>query len=232
MRVHWLSVALVLQCWLLLVLLLSCSAADSTTLNSAGQSIHDIKGIPQVTKKGNPLLMLMEPALPALKYMLPLVALLALPELLSTALTSLRGIAAMNAGAYTVQARRRGRRGTMDGGRGGGAVPGGIDYIQGAQQMITLLTRLDEAVQRYGQQDASCQLKAMCEFHRSAMSPEAGTVAKNIISMLKADGRVERSAMPDDQKAAMQDFLKAAQNGLHQRNCSRIYSDCHDTTTT
>ncbi|KAL3190209.1 hypothetical protein MRX96_019754 [Rhipicephalus microplus] len=208
MRVQWLSVSLVLHCWLLLVLLLSCSAADSTTLNSAGQSIHDIKGIPQVTKKGNPLLMLMEPALPALKYMLPLVALLALPELLSTALTSLRSMAAINAGAYTVQARRRGRRGTMDGGLGGGAVPGGIDYIQGAQQMITLLTRLDEAVQRYGQQDASCQLKAM------------------------ADGRVERSAMPDDQKAAMQDFLKAAQNGLHQRNCSRIYSDCHDTTTT
>ncbi|XP_065289133.1 uncharacterized protein [Dermacentor albipictus] len=233
MRVHWLSVALVLHCWLLLILLLSTSAADSTTLNSAGQSIHDIKGMPQVTKKGNPLLMLMEPALPALKYMLPLVALLALPELLSSALASLRGMAAMNAGAYTVQARRRGRRGVMDGGpaRGGRAAPGGVDFMQGAQQMMTLLARLDEAVQRYGQQEAACQLKAMCEFHRSAMSPEAGTVAKNIISMLKADGRVERSAMPEDQRAALQDFLKAAQNGLHQRNCTRIYRDCHETTT-
>ncbi|XP_049518788.1 uncharacterized protein LOC125943488 [Dermacentor silvarum] len=188
-----------------------------------------------VTKKGNPLLMLMEPALPALKYMLPLVALLALPELLSSALTSLRGMAALNAGAYTVQARRRGRRGVMDGGRarggGSGPAPSGVDFVEGAQQMMTLLARLDEAVQRYGQQEAACQLKAMCEFHRSAMTPEAGTVAKNIISMLKADGRVERSAMPEDQKAALHDFLKAAQNGLHQRNCTRIYRDCHETTT-
>ncbi|KAH9372032.1 hypothetical protein HPB48_022713 [Haemaphysalis longicornis] len=146
----------------------------------------------QVTKKGNPLLMLMEPALPALKYMLPLMALLALPELLSTALSSLRGMAAMNAGNYAVQARRRGRRGVRDadgfmmGGAAGRAMPSGVDYMEGAQQMMALLSRLDEAVQRYGQQDAACQLRAMCEFHRSGgMSPEAGSLAKNIIAMLK-----------------------------------------------
>ncbi|XP_077513496.1 uncharacterized protein LOC144124589 [Amblyomma americanum] len=231
MRAHWASVVLVVHCWLLLFLLLSTSAADSTTLNSAGQSIHDIKGVPQVTKKGNPLLMLMEPALPALKYMLPLMALLALPELLSTALTSLRGMAALNAGSYVVQARRRGRRGVLDGRRAGAGAPSAVDFVEGAQQMMALLARLDEAVQRYGQQEAACQLKAMCEFHRAGMSPEAGTVAKNIISMLKADSRVERSAMPEEQKAALQDFLKAAQNGLHHRNCTRIYNDCHETTT-
>lgn len=155
----------------LLLLLVTClfletTGTDFTTLNSAGQSIHDIKGgaATTITKKGNPFLMLMEPALPALKYMLPLMALLALPELLSTALNGLRGVAGFNTG-YGVQAR--GRR----------SAP--VDFVDGAQQMMSLLSRLDEAVQKYGTQEASCQLKAMCELHKGGMSPEAGIIAKD-----------------------------------------------------
>lgn len=158
--------------FLLACLLLATRATDLTTLNSAGQSIHDIKGgaATTITKKGNPLLMLMEPALPALKYMLPLMALLALPELLSSALSGLRGVAGFGQG-YGVQAR--GRR----------SAP--VDFVEGAQQMMSLLSRLDEAVQKYGSQEAACQLRAMCELHRGGMSPEAGVIAKNLISLLK-----------------------------------------------
>lgn len=40
------------------------------------------------------------------------------------------------------------------------------------------------------------------------------------------EARLERSSFPSNTKAVLKDFLKAARNGLQQRDCAAIYYKC------
>lgn len=195
-----------------------------TGLNSAGQSLQDLHGgastanaaAASPTRVTNPILALMQPALPALKYFIPLVALLALPDLLRTL-----GLAGLNAGFGN---NARGRR---------SAPPtGGEGFVEGAQQMLTLMSRVDEALLRYHRIDEGpCRLRALCELHRNGLGPQLGAVAKNLLNVLRVESRAQRSTIPDDTKSAIRDFLRAAEYGLDDQNCAKIYADCPQVST-
>ncbi|XP_064456451.1 uncharacterized protein LOC135367221 isoform X2 [Ornithodoros turicata] len=210
---------------LLLLLALPVLCRDATVLNSAGQSLQDIHGTASVaagavaastpTRVTNPLLALMEPALPALKYFLPLVALLALPDLL-------RGL---GFGAFnTFGANARGRR---------SAPPmTGEGFVEGAQQMLTLMSRVDEALLRYHKiEEGPCRLRALCELHQKGLGPQLGAVAKNLVNVLRMQTRTRRAGMPEETRTVVRDFLKAAEYGLDHKNCTKIYADCPDLST-
>ncbi|XP_042910461.1 uncharacterized protein [Parasteatoda tepidariorum] len=88
------------------------------------------------------------------------------------------------------------------------------------------LAKFEKVVDQYDLSVPDCQRLIVCEVHRKSINPSFGSFTEKLIQAFGVEGRLERSRFPSSTKSALKDILKAARNGLQQRDCSAIYYKC------
>ncbi|XP_035208019.1 keratin, type I cytoskeletal 9-like [Stegodyphus dumicola] len=88
------------------------------------------------------------------------------------------------------------------------------------------LAKLEKVVDQYDLSVPDCQRLIVCEVHRKSINPSFGSFTEKMIQAFGVEARLERSKFASNTKSVLKDFLKAARNGLQQRDCSAIYYKC------
>ncbi|XP_054709520.1 uncharacterized protein LOC129219220 [Uloborus diversus] len=92
--------------------------------------------------------------------------------------------------------------------------------------LMSALAKLEQVVDHYDLSVPDCQRRFVCELHRKSLNPSFGSLTEKLIQAFGVEARLEKSHFSSNTKSVLKDFLKAARNGLQQRECAAIYYKC------
>lgn len=89
-----------------------------------------------------------------------------------------------------------------------------------------VFSTLKDGVKRYEISESECQARLMCELNQKAVGRSLKSWANSVFDLFNVEDYLDKSTFTSRTKSTAKDMLRAAREGLNEKDCAKLYSRC------
>lgn len=89
-----------------------------------------------------------------------------------------------------------------------------------------VFSTLKDGVKRYEISESECQARLMCELNQKAVGRSFKSWANSVFDLFNVEDFLEKSAFSARTKSTAKEMLRAARDGMNEKDCAILYARC------